>query len=387
MNGTDRSRWRRPLLIGVGVIVVVLGIAIGVALRGTYPLPENPPITATAGTDSIHVDGIRRAFGDRLTAHPGLSIAAIRRDTLLLAVGIGFADLETAEAARAETQFRIYSATKPLTAVAAARLAETGRLELDRPVGDYVVAVEGALAGATARQLIGHLGGVRHYADGEWLSVSDETCETVGEALGAFVDDELVAPPGREYRYSSYGYVLLSAVLEAAVGLHFPRWMREAVLEPAGMENTAIEMLDPTPDLATPYEDARLGRVRVARPVDNTCKWGGGAYVSTAPDLARFAAALSQGLLLDSATNRVVFTPMVTATGDTIDYGFGWGLGTDDAGRRYAAHSGGAIGGRSALVVYLDASLSVAVLANSEGEQLLGRAHELARSLLEETMD
>lgn len=63
------------------------------------------------------------------------------------------------------------------------------------------------------------------------------------------------------------------------------------------------------------------------------------------------------------------------------------GLGTDDAGRRYAAHSGGAIGGRSALVVYLDESLSVAALANSEGERLVGPALELARSLVEETTD
>ena len=369
--------------LAVLIAAVLLGgllVWAGVSYASMEPLSEPLLATEASGSESLGTQ-VSEVIQELLRAYPGLSVAAAVEDRLVWVGGFGFADVEDGVPVTPATQFRIYSLSKPLTAMAAAQLWQRDRLDLDAPVGRYLGMLPNPIATVTSRQLAGHLSGVRHYDDGEWMRVSTTPCATVAQALPTFVDDPLVHAPEEDFSYSSYGYVLLSAVVEAAAGEPFTTYMQDHLFDAVSMRATRME---PQADLLSKfYVSGWLGRVREAPEVDNTCKWGGGAFVSTASDLAQFGAALMSGAIVDSTALDTLFAPMQTATGESTGYAFGWGVGEDEAGHRYAAHSGGAIGGRSALVLYPDAGISVAILGNIEGESLIEAASQIADLLLD----
>ena len=212
--------------------------------------------------------------------------------------GLGYADRASRLPVDPErTRFRIYSVAKAMTATAGARLMERGTLDPQAPVQRYVPSFPEKAAPITAMQLATHTSGIRHYAD-EAEANGTMHCATIEDALRIFEDDPLVHAPGASETYSSWGYVLLSGVIAGAAHMPFTSAMRRLVFDPAGMDAIAID--DPgtaMPMRATFYEETG-GVLRPARPVDNTCKWGAGAFVTTADDVARFGAAMLDGTLL-----------------------------------------------------------------------------------------
>jgi CubicO group peptidase (beta-lactamase class C family) len=121
--------------------------------------------------------------------------------------------------------------------------------------------------------------------------------------------------------------------------------MDRLVFQPAGMERMAVDdPMGPVPGLATFYEEAN-GELVAAEPVDNTCKWGAGAFVATAPDVAAFGAAMLDGTLLSDRTLELFFQ------------------GSDT----YSAMGAGA-GAIAFLVVDRSSDLSLALLANAVGD-------------------
>ncbi len=145
---------------------------------------------------------------------PGLAVAVAVDGRIVYSEGFGFADLEERVPVWPTTKFRIGSVSKPLAAVALLQLVEQGKLDLDAPVQRYVPSFPDKGAPITTRMLAGHLGGIRHYKDDENLSAKHYN--NVLEGLKIFKDDPLVAPPGTKFSYSSYGFNLLSAVVQGA---------------------------------------------------------------------------------------------------------------------------------------------------------------------------
>lgn len=354
---------------------------------------------ACAGRDIPSASPPRLSVGDSLPgeilaileplagSYPGVGFAIGRRDEILWAGGLGWSDIDARRPAQADTRFRVYSVIKPLTATAVMSLAADGRLELEAPVSGLLPDLPAELGAVTPRQLAGHLAGIRDYEDGEWMRISRTHCEGVDQALAIFADDPLVHPAGEAYAYSTFGYVLLSAVVAAAVERPFAEVLEQRVLAPAGAHGVVPEPVATDPSIATPYEPARFGGVKPARTVDNSCRFGAGGFVASAADLARFGLALLEGALVDAGTRERMLSSMVTAAGDTTGYGIGWGVGRNDRDWRVASHSGGAIGGRAALYILPDHNVVVALAANIEGESLVDEAARIAEYVAERPGD
>jgi len=119
-------------------------------------------------------------------------------------------DLESQAPATPQTRYRVYSTAKAMTATAAMRLVELERLDLDTRVETYLSDLPDHVHGITARQLMGHRSGIRHYRQGEWISVSHRDCASPTDALEDFINDPLDNEPGTAMAYSTFGYVLLS---------------------------------------------------------------------------------------------------------------------------------------------------------------------------------
>jgi len=297
------------------------------------------------------------------TRIPGVQVAVAVNGKLVWSEGFGYADAERKRPVSRETQFRIGSVSKPLTATAVALLYEQGKLDLDAPLQRYVPSFPDKGYPITTRQLTGHLAGIRHYKEQEFFS--NRHYATVLDGLTIFQDDSLLFPPGTRFSYSSYAWNLVSAVLEGASGDNFVHYISAHVFRPLGLTHTAPDRVDSLlPGRTQFYHRDSAGTLHIAPAVDNSYKWAGGGFVSTAEDLVQFGSALLDPGFLKRETLDVMFTSQRTNAGTETGYGIGWFLRTDSLGHRWAFHGGSAVGGTAVLSVDRDSRVVVAILTN-----------------------
>ncbi len=297
------------------------------------------------------------------TRIPGVQVAVAVNGKLVWSEGFGYADAARKRPVTRETQFRIGSVSKPLTAAAVALLYQQGKLDLDAPVQRYVPSFPDKGYPITTRQLAGHLAGIRHYKDREFFL--NHRFATVLDGLTIFQDDSLLFPPGTRFSYSSYAWNLISAVVEGASGDDFLHYMSAHVFRPLGLAHTAPDRTDSLiPGRTQPYDRDSGGSYRIAPAVDNSYKWAGGGFVSTAEDLVKFGSALLEPGFLKPETLDLLFTSQRTSAGEETGYGIGFFVTTDSLGHRWAFHGGGAVGGTAVFGLDRDSHVVVAILTN-----------------------
>jgi serine beta-lactamase-like protein LACTB len=300
---------------------------------------------------------------------PGFALAVAVDGKVVWSEAFGYADLEAKRPTTPATQFRIGSVSKPLTADAVAQLYEAGKLDLDAPIQRYVPSFPDKGAVITTRLLGGHLAGIRHYLRDEFTL--NRHYATVTAGLAIFENDSLVAPPGTRFSYSSYGFNVISAAVEGASQEEFLTYMSRHVFKPLGMTSTAPDKNDSLiPNRTHFYERTESGQFVVAPVVDNSYKWAGGGFLSTAEDLVRFGSThLSPGYL-KAPTLELLFTPQHTTSGEATPYGIGWFVSTDTLGHRYVYHGGGSVGGTTAFGVDRDSRVVIALVTNLSDARL-----------------
>jgi serine beta-lactamase-like protein LACTB, mitochondrial len=355
---------RKSFAASLVFCTVILAVGISPATYG------QTAATAVAKTvDYSKAEEHARTVGKELLARgiPGLSVAVAVDGKIVYSEGFGYADLEERVPVWPTTKFRIGSVSKPLTSAGMMLLVEQGKLDLNAPIQKYVPSFPDKGAVITARMLAGHLGGIRHYKDDEFLI--SKHYDKVLEGLKIFQDDPLVAPPGMKFNYSSHGYNLLSAVVQSASGQEFLAYMQQRVFMPLGLRDTvADEPADIISQRARFYTRYKDKPVRNAPFVDNSYKWAGGGFLSSAEDLVRFGSALLQPGFLRPESLRLLFTSQKTSDGKETGYGMGWGIHNSKSGQRLYEHSGGSAGGSSQLILYPDAHVVVAMICNFEGD-------------------
>lgn len=167
----------------------------------------------------------------------------------------------------------------------------------------------------------------------------------------------------------TYGWVLVSAAVEAAAEEPFAAFMRAKVFAPLGMADTVSESestAGPIPHRVTSYF-RRLERETTTN-VDYSCFAGAGAFHSTAPDLVRFGFAMSAGRLLQPATVSLLQSRQPLRSGEETAYGLGWMLDTAEiAGKPTPAvgHSSRTMEGAStSFLTFPERGLVVVVMSN-----------------------
>ena len=294
----------------------------------------------------------------------GLTAAVSVRGATKWVGAFGKADLENDVEAKPGTLYRTGSLAKPMTAVAALQLWERGKLDLDAPVQRYVPSFPEKPWRITVRMLLSHLGGIRHYR-GEEIDSTRHYLD-LREPLRIFSADALAHQPRTKYLYSSYGYNLAGAAVEAAAGVPFLALLRDNVLTVAKMEATRDDNArDIVAHRTRWYSRTADGRVINAPLADTSNKIPGGGMLTTAEDLLRFAAAWEQEKLLKPATMRMQTERQKLADGSATGYGLGWNVSVV-AGRNAISHSGSQQGCKTILAMFPELKLTVAVLTNSD---------------------
>ena len=308
----------------------------------------------------------------RQTANiPGMSIAVGIGDSIVWSEGFGFADAEQRVPVTPQTQFRIASVSKLLTAAVVGKMVEQGCLNLDADVRRYVPSWPDKCYNISSRQLAGHIGGIREYKTTDFTvkNIDAKRYKNAEAALSIFSEDTLIAPPGTRYNYTSLGYTLLEAALEGASGESFVQYMHRKVLHPLGMHQTMPNHPDSSiTNLTTLFGRDSRGGNKTIRNLRPTYKFAGGGYLSTAEDLVRFGMAHVRPGFLKRETLDLLFQTQYLNTGEPTGVGIAWVVGDlDPWGRRIFFHNGNQPGARPVLMIYPDQGLVIAITSNVTG--------------------
>jgi CubicO group peptidase (beta-lactamase class C family) len=227
-------------------------------------------------------------------------------------------------------KFRTGDTSKALASAAVGLLLEKNSLKLDDEIQKYVPDYPKKQWPITLRQLMGQTAGLRtDGGDEAWM----EPCDGTLDGLKLFAKQDLLFEPGTSYEPSSYGWILVSAAVEAAAHEPFFRFMRSQVFEPLGMEDTLPDSSpNPPPNRVTFYHprfggDPRYGPESV-REGDHSCYAGGGAFLSTPSDMVRYGMGVNGGKLLQPATVKLLQTSLRLPKGEETGYGLGWKIET-----------------------------------------------------------
>ena len=346
-------------------ISTVRGPAFGVAFVAIVAIAgacasQRRPVTTPGIAHPDHALAIERG---RNIVRPlvrrgsGVAVAVGVDGQLVWSEGFGRTARAGGEPVRPDSPFRVYSLMKQVTAVLALQSAGRGEVGMRDPVRHVLPALPEHYRQVTLLQLLTHTAGVRHYRDPSEATLTTR-CASAGEALPLFIADPLVGVPGGEESYSTWGFVLASAVLEAAAGMPFDSLLAIRILQPAGMTSTHLDGTDDPASRPTYYDVAADGAVSVSASIDNSCKMGGGGFVASAEDIVRFHNAVLDGSLVPLVAVRQML-----------------------AGRTTLEAGGSGTGGEALSYVDIDSRISVVVLSNPGGlEQRM--ALERARELL-----
>jgi serine beta-lactamase-like protein LACTB, mitochondrial len=394
MARTRTETWLAVIVGAAGLVLMgMIGLWAYISLT-SKPLHANPrdipsvaqaPVPQWAAAVQQGQAIVRAHLTDRNL--PGLSVAVAAGGDLVWAEGFGWADLDRRTKVEPRTRFRLGTASTALTSAAVGVLLEQRRLKLDEEIQTYVPRFPEQPWPVTLRQLMAHLAGVRNDGGDEGPLFSAH-CERPVDALPFFAQRPLLFEPDTRFRYSSYGWILVSAAVEAAAHQPFLAFMQQHVFEPLGMDRTRADVIstDSIADRATPYfprfaADTRYGPDPM-RDVDYSCYAGSSVFQSTPSDLVRFARAFESGTLLKPETVQVLRTPQRLASGEETGYGLGWNLeNVTVAGRpaRAVGANGDVLGGMAAsLMTFPEQRIVVAVMSNISYAETFSLAVKLA---------
>jgi serine beta-lactamase-like protein LACTB, mitochondrial len=316
---------------------------------------------------------------------PGLSVAVGVDGDIVWAEGFGWADLEGQVPVAPDTGFRVADASKALTSAAVGLLLEKNTLHLGDEIQAHVPQFPKKPWPVTLQQLMAQVAGVTTDHGGEAPLSNPPSgegslarpCERTvdGLQLDSFAERELLFEPGTRYSPSSYGWILVSAAVEAAAHEPFFAFMRTQVFDPLDMRDTTIDVAtEAIPARAAFYfpkfglaGDTRYGP-KSARQGDYSCYAGAAAFLSTPTDLVRFGIGVNSKLLKPGTVQQLQ-TPQRLPSGAETDYGLGWDLETHPlAGQptRMAGHGSKKdfIGGTTSLMTFPERGIVVAVMSN-----------------------
>ncbi|WP_243845123.1 serine hydrolase [Mumia sp. ZJ1417] len=319
--------------------------------------PQTPPVLPST---AVHLQAAIAAAqaGSRV---PSLS-AAVVRDGDVVWSGVRGTAVREGEDRRPtpDTQYRIGSLTKMLTAALVMQLVDEGVLDLADTVGKHVP--EGPFAEATIRGLLSHAAGLPAEPAGPWWERSPGG--SYEELAAANADASLVLSPGERHHYSNLSYAMLGRVVEGLCGAPWRDVLADRILVPLGMTRT-------TYDAVTPYADGyaveALTGMLVAEPHQVTGAMApAGQLWSTPADLCLWLAELARPTLL---SDRVITAMTTPQSGDPDERGtesYGLGVRLPVAGERVLAGHGGSMPGFLAGAwVDRESGVGAVVLANT----------------------
>ncbi len=302
------------------------------------------------------------------------TVLVARGGDVILSKGYGSANLEWNIANTPVTKFRLGSLTKQFTAASILLLVERGKLMLEDPIRKYIPDAPAAWDKITIFNLLTHTSGIPNFTSLPEYKSLQLVEAPVAKTIATVRDKPLDFPPGEKMSYSNSGYLVLGYVIERVTGGRYEQFVTDNIFTPLGMKdsgydsNTAI-----IPRRAAGYTPSAAGPVNAGY-IHMSIPHAAGALYSTTEDLLRWEQGLFGGKLISAASLAKMTTPFKN------DYAFGLTVRTV-SGRKVIHHGGGIDGFNTFLAYYPDTKVTIAVLANINGQapgQIAAKLGDLA---------
>ncbi|GAB3551038.1 serine hydrolase domain-containing protein [Spirosoma fluminis] len=294
---------------------------------------SNPTIHAQSVVDKID-----QYIQARLakSSVPGLAIALVHNDTLLLSKGYGITSANTL--VTANTPFAIASLSKAFTAMAIMQLVDAGRISLDAPIVQYVPSFsleDKRGQSITIRQVLHQTSGLADTGFPE-LAVHQQPA-TLEEATAQLNRARLVSEPGKQFHYHNPNYRLLAKIVESVSHESFPDYLQRHIFKPLRMAHTRD--VSATTSFYTDSDRIEKGHIFVlGKPLAmGEPDWfveGAAGMRSTVNDMAHWLSLqLAHGRvgstqLLSQQSMTLMHTPPLNTS---MHYGMGWIVGPDSS--------------------------------------------------------
>lgn len=362
------------------------------------------PVTGIFQKELVSLD---HSMKDFLKEHhpPGAAVAVSYRGRLVYARGFGYADREQKQPVQPDSQFRIASLSKPITAVAILKLIEQKKLKLDTKVFDVLKdyqqqlaeqGVDPRLKEITIRQLLHHTGGWDRKVSFDPMFRSVAFAKQLGKTPPAETEDVIQVMlkqpldfnPGERHAYSNFGYCLLGRVIETVTGQPYAEYVQQVICSPLEMTHTQLgrTLLKHRQKNEVKYYSPQVGSsVFFPKGLEQIpTPYGAwyleamdshGGWIASAPDLVRFATAFNhpdQCPILNAPASSLMFERPDGLAGFDQDgepkatyYACGWMVRPYEATGNANHWHNGALPGTSTLLVRRRDQINWAILFNT----------------------
>ena len=314
------------------------------------------------------------------TNDPGTATLITVRGEVVYQGVRGLANLKSQEPITPQTNFRLASVSKQMTAMAIQLLVEDDRLSLDDTMVQHLPQLEVYGTAITVRHLLLHTAGLPDVYGDLPLSI-DGRRPIHRDLLPALVDvGEPLFPAGQRFDYCNVCYDVLAMIVEEVSGERFEDFLDTRIFKPLGMEHTTTYQC-PRPDIprrALGYRPLRGAFVENDEDSLN-CILGAGGIYSSLDDMQRWTVGLERSTLVAPQSMAEIFTSGTLDNGEPVDYGFGWTLETYRNQRR-ASHTGSWVGFRNYIAMFPESQMTVIMLSNRsdfERQRLADRLADL----------
>jgi CubicO group peptidase (beta-lactamase class C family) len=376
----------RRKTLRIVVVTSVVGVAVVSQLGGR---PQGPIAPADDATIKAY---IAHQLAD--SGIPGGAIAIVRNGQVSSIQGFGVADAN-GRPVTAQTPFVLGSISKSFTALAVMQLVDAGRIDLDRPVVDYLPAFRlddpSGTSTVTVRQLLNQTSGIPSAAGQAPLS---QPVSTLEEQVAALASVRPSTEPGAAYAYSNANYEVLGLLVERVSGQPFGQYVDQHIFGPLQMSHAHADLAGAEADGLTQAHRLWFGLSHDSAPLWRPDFLPAGWLTASAQDMAHYLVAQLDGGSYQGAqvASPAAISLMQTGTVamgplETGRYGFGW-VDTNLGGVRVVGHTGSTTDMASAAFFAPNRGLGLVLLLNGQSTlyELLHKPDSIAESAFQQML-
>ena len=261
------------------------------------------------------------------------------------------------------TPFHLASVSKTFTAMAALKLAEEGKLNINDTISKFLDSFP--VPGVTIKTLMNHRSGLPNYVHYMEELGWDKKLPVTNQGVLDFIiqrhNEIQIGKPDRRFSYSNTNYALLALVIEKVTGMSFPQYMKLAFFDPLDMKDTYVfTMADSARSLPSYFNNGRQYAFDFLDQV-----YGDKNIYSTARDLLKWDQALQNGLF-SKQTIEAAYTPYSFEKPGINNYGLGWRMFVLKNGKKFIYHNGWWHGYRTAFYRLVEENVTIIALSNND---------------------
>jgi len=310
---------------------------------------------------------------------PGLALRLVRGEQIVIERTIGLAELDSMQTVGATTNFRLASITKHLTALAILMLVEDGRLTLDTRLNEVLTQFPEYAERISIQHLLQHQSGLPDY---EPLVSLDRQPRIRDQGVVNLLQqiNQLDFEPGTSYHYSNSGYAVLTVIVETITGQAFETFLEERIFDPSKMSQSVafVQGQNEVLNRAMGYTVRNAEIIETDQSAYSAVLGDGGVYSSIADLTTWHRVGFGRALISDR-----LFSAMMTPALER--YGFGWRIDHFEGHTRYH-HSGSTSGFRNFIAHFPDLDLTLMLLTNRAGPDVLPIGEEVLRLYFEQEL-